>query len=80
METRPGAEADLLASGEPRDSSWTEIVIAPHDPRMLREGEEWLQWVEEECVVISLFRHWVMGLLWPVLFRLYTRKLVGQRT
>ena len=34
-----------------RPAKWMEIVIRPFDNRMAPDGA-WLQWVEEECVVI----------------------------
>ena len=82
METRPDAERDLVAAGYDRDFVWYELVIRPFDSRMLKVGDKSLQWADddEECIVIPWSVYWLLGLAWPILFRLYSRNLLGQRT
>ena len=79
MDSRPGAAPDLLAYGYPLETTWTELVIRPFDKRMAPDLE-WLQWVDDECIRIPRLTYWLLGLAWPMLFRLYTRELIGQRT
>lgn len=71
-----------MAARYERDFVWHELVVRPFDSRMLRAGDGSLQWADdyEECILIPGYVYWLLGLAWPILFRLYTRKLIGQRT
>ena len=62
-----------------RPAKWMEIVIRPFDNRMAPDGA-WLQWVEEECMVIKPWLYCLLGLSWPLLRRVYTKPLRGQHT
>ena len=70
-ETRPTATD--------RPAEWTEIVIRPFDNRMAPDGA-WVQWVEEECIVIRPWVYCLLGLFWPLLRFVYTKPLHGQHT
>jgi len=60
-------------------AEWTEIAIRPFDNRMAPDGA-WIQWVEEECIVIRPWVYCLLGLFWPLLRLVYTKPLQGQRT
>ena len=70
-ETRPTATD--------RPAEWTEIAIRPFDNRMAPDGA-WVQWVEEECIVIRPWVYCLLGLFWPLLRFVYTKPLQGQHT
>ena len=70
-ETRPTATD--------RPAEWTEIAIRPFDNRMAPDGA-WIQWVEEECIVIRPWVYCLLGLFWPLLRFVYTKSLQGQHT
>jgi hypothetical protein len=71
QETRPTATD--------RPAEWTEIAIRPFDNRMAPDGA-WVQWVEEECIVIRPWVYCILGLFWPLLRLVYAKPLQGQHT
>ena len=60
---------------------WSEYIILPFDSSMAMESDDgWLQWHEEECIVIPKFVYCLLGLLWPIIRRIYNKPLKGQIT
>ena len=62
-----------------RPAEWTVIAIRPFDNRMAPDGA-WVQWLEEECIVIKPWMYSLLGLFWPLLRLVYTKPLKGQHT
>ena len=70
-----------LANYEPADGTWEEIVILPFSSKMTQpDFGGYLQWAPDECIKISGWFYYVLGFLWPLLFLIYTKKLIGQET
>jgi hypothetical protein len=74
-QNRPAAVDD-----EDPDAAWTEIVIMPFDRAGMAPDGAWLQWMEEECIVIPSWLYCLLGLVWPLLRLFYRKSLEGQHT
>ena len=62
-----------------RPAQRNEVVIRPFDNKMAPDGA-WLQWVEEECILIKPWVYCILGIIWPLLRLVYRKPLNGQHT
>ena len=79
-ENRPTA-TDSIALLTEEDKEWLEFVIQPFDERMAPLNEDgWMQWAEEEMIIIPGWVYRLLGWAWPGLRLVYTKPLKGQHT
>ena len=79
-ENRPTA-TDSIALLTEVDKEWLEFVIQPFDERMAPLNEDgWMQWAEEEMIIIPGWVYRLLGWAWPGLRLVYTKPLKGQHT